>query len=131
MPLGLGTVDFGALYRDRIEPLARQKREATRLPLRIERFPIALGVALMLAVVAGRPRGRLPIARANVRICVFLAAVALGASPFETPSARDRRRRAILSSRRFFASEVELRGALTIAQATRSRITIWRRRIIK
>ena len=39
IPLGLASADLGALFRDRIEPTARRRRDELRLPERVERFP--------------------------------------------------------------------------------------------
>ncbi len=65
IPLGLASTDLGALYRDRIEPTARRRREAIRLPERAERFPAFVLAALAVGLAGsspglglGRGRGR-------------------------------------------------------------------------
>ncbi len=50
LPLGLAATDLGALYRDRIAPIARLEREATRTPERVERFAVLLVAALLFGL---------------------------------------------------------------------------------
>lgn len=119
VPLGLGTVDFGALYRDRIEPLALRRREATGLSRRAERYPIALGLALALTVLVDGPRRRfrIPPLKARPRILLGAATIVLlvGAGRFETP------RRAVDEGLRFYRAgnlaqaEAAFRRALTVS----------------
>jgi Ca-activated chloride channel family protein len=56
--LGLASGDLGSLYQTKIEPLARQRREASRLADRVERFPLLLFAALTLLVAGCMPAGR-------------------------------------------------------------------------
>jgi Ca-activated chloride channel family protein len=46
LPLGLTSIDLGALYQSKIEPAARRSHMAPRLADRIERFPLFLVAAL-------------------------------------------------------------------------------------
>jgi Ca-activated chloride channel family protein len=55
--LGLATADLGTLYRERIAPVARRKREAT-IPEREERFPLCLAAALGFLLSGCWPAGR-------------------------------------------------------------------------
>jgi Ca-activated chloride channel family protein len=50
--LGLASGDLGALYRARIEPAARRRRESTRIADRAERFPMFL-IAAFTFLIAG------------------------------------------------------------------------------
>jgi Ca-activated chloride channel homolog len=50
--LGLASGDLGALYRTKIEPAARRRRESTRLADPAERFPFFL-IAALTALIAG------------------------------------------------------------------------------
>src|SRR5207248_9189141 len=56
--LGLTSVDLGALYRTRIEPAARRRRETSRLADQAERFPLVLIAALALLLAGCWPPGR-------------------------------------------------------------------------
>jgi Ca-activated chloride channel family protein len=56
--LGLASVDLGKMYETKIEPLARRRRESTRLGVRTERFPLFLLGAFVLLLAASRPAGR-------------------------------------------------------------------------
>ncbi|WP_435005404.1 VWA domain-containing protein [Tundrisphaera lichenicola] len=81
VPIGLVPVDLGKLYRERIAPMARRKRDEIRPPERVERFPIFLLAALGIGLagswpVRARKRwDRLPL------IAVSIAAMSLGAGP--------------------------------------------------
>ncbi len=61
IPLGLASADLGSLYRDRIGPTARRRRDELRPPERAERFP-AFVLSAMAVGLAGSwpalPRGR-------------------------------------------------------------------------
>ena len=59
LEIGLTSVDLGKLYRARIAPVARRKREAARTADRPERFPIFLGSALCALLVGSWPVGRI------------------------------------------------------------------------
>ena len=57
--LGLASGDLGALYRTKIEPAARRRRESTRLAERAERFPLFLIAGLTFldgGMLAGQAR---------------------------------------------------------------------------
>ena len=56
--LGLASGDLGSLYQTKIEPLARQRREASRLANRVERFPLLLFAALTFVLAGSLPAGR-------------------------------------------------------------------------
>ena len=81
VPIGLASVDLGALFRDRIEPTARQRRDDFRLPERVERFPAFLLAALGFGLAgswpgqARRRGGRLAFS------AVLVASISLGAGP--------------------------------------------------
>jgi Ca-activated chloride channel family protein len=85
LKLGLAPADLGTLYRGRIAPVARKKREAKRIPEHPERFPIFLAAAMGFALAGCWPGGRLgPWRWAWSRIAVtlllaVLAAASLGA----------------------------------------------------
>ena len=117
IPLGLGTADLGALYRDRIEPLARRRREATRLFERTERFPIALGLALGLTIVAGGPRRRFWISHRTPHIFLLLIFIVggVGAGPFETPERAIAEGLRLYKDGDFAQAESTFGRALTIA----------------
>ncbi len=74
VPLGLASADLGTLYRERIEPIARQRRDAERTPERVERFQIFVFFALLIGVVGSWPGWR---ARQIPRQWPRLSAVAL------------------------------------------------------
>src|SRR5690606_29006297 len=74
IPLGLASADLGSLYRDRIEPVALARRVSLRVSDRAERFGLGLLAALVLGLVASRPRGLL---RPTGRREVVLATTAL------------------------------------------------------
>jgi Ca-activated chloride channel homolog len=59
LKLGLAPADLGALYRSRIAPVARRKREATRVSERPEQFPLFLAAGLGFAIAGCWPAGRL------------------------------------------------------------------------
>jgi len=63
LKLGLARADLGTLYRERIAPVARRKREAWRIPERPERFPLFLAAAFGLLIAGCRPGGRLGFRR--------------------------------------------------------------------
>jgi Ca-activated chloride channel family protein len=56
--LGLASSDLGALYRERIAPMARLKREEARSPERPEQFPVFLAAALGFLLSGCWPAGR-------------------------------------------------------------------------
>ena len=56
--LGLASGDLGMLYRTKIEPAARQRREATRPADRAERFPLFLVAGLTFLISACWPARR-------------------------------------------------------------------------
>ncbi len=57
LKLGLSVADLGTLYRERIAPVARRKREAA-IPEREERFPLCLAAALGFLLSGCWPAGR-------------------------------------------------------------------------
>jgi Ca-activated chloride channel family protein len=58
LEIGLTSVDLGKLYRERIAPVARRKRENARPPERPEQFPLFLGAALGSLLLGCWPVGR-------------------------------------------------------------------------
>jgi len=56
--LGLASADLGSLYQSKIEPLARQRREASRFASRFEWFPFLLFSAMTLLLAGSLPAGR-------------------------------------------------------------------------
>jgi Ca-activated chloride channel family protein len=56
--LGLASSDLGVLYRERIAPMARLKREASRSAERPEQFPTFLAAALGFVISGCWPAGR-------------------------------------------------------------------------
>jgi Ca-activated chloride channel homolog len=56
--LGLASGDLGMLYRTKIEPAARQRRDATRPAERAERFPLFLVAGLTFLISACWPARR-------------------------------------------------------------------------
>jgi Ca-activated chloride channel family protein len=67
--LGLASVDLGALYSSKIEPVAMRTRAEFRIAERIDRFPIFLAAALTLGLIGCLPLGsRTPDSRAWFRI---------------------------------------------------------------
>jgi Ca-activated chloride channel family protein len=84
LKLGLAPIDLGRLYRGRIAPVARLKREALRVPERAEQFPLFLAAAIGFAMAGSRPAGRLGLWRwawnhAGVLLLVGMEAAYLGA----------------------------------------------------
>ncbi len=59
LKLGLATTDLGLLYHDRIAPVARAHRLASRAADRPERFPIFLAAALGCLLIGCRPFDRI------------------------------------------------------------------------
>jgi Ca-activated chloride channel family protein len=59
LKLGLAPTDLGTLYRGRIAPVARLKREAIRMPERTEQFPLFLAASMGFALAGCWPAGRL------------------------------------------------------------------------
>jgi Ca-activated chloride channel family protein len=77
--LGLASADLGTLYATRIAPVARQKREAARVPEPVERYPVFVLAALAMGLGAGWPGWR---RRGWGRVWLVLAALAAaGAAP--------------------------------------------------
>ena len=58
LKLGLASTDLGTLYRSRIAPVARRKRDATRVQDRPEQFPLFLAAGLGFAIAGCWPSGR-------------------------------------------------------------------------
>lgn len=94
VPIGLASADLGALYRDRIAPTARRRREEIRPPERSERFPAFVLAALVVGLVGPWPwpwpwpwPGR--AGRSGLRLAFVLPgliALGIGAGPGgETP----------------------------------------------
>ncbi len=83
LPIGLASADLGPLYRDRIEPTARRRREGLRLPDRVERFPVLVLSALTIGLAGSWPgrSWRRPSSRGWRRLFPALAilAASLGA----------------------------------------------------
>ena len=81
MKLGLAPIDLGTLYRGRIAPVARIKREALRLPERTEQFPTFLSAAILFALAGCWPAGRLgPLQWAWARATAGVMLIGLGAA---------------------------------------------------
>jgi Ca-activated chloride channel family protein len=81
VPLGLASSDLGTLFRDRIAPAARSRREALRLPERVERFPLFLFAALGFGLVASWPGLARRRARRLAMAVALISAAAIGAGP--------------------------------------------------
>lgn len=58
LKLGLAPIDLGTLYRGRIAPVARLKRQTMRVPERTEQFPVFLAVSSLFALAGCWPVGR-------------------------------------------------------------------------
>ena len=81
LPIGLVSVDLGTLYRERIAPMARRRRDEIRPPERTERFPIFILASLTVGLAGSWPgRVRRKWARLSV-IATSIALMALGAGP--------------------------------------------------
>ena len=85
IPLGLATADLGSLYRDRIGPTARRRRDELRLPERVERFPAFVVTALAVGLAGSsrartRRRGRRSRFAAGLVLAGLVAGSSLGAS---------------------------------------------------
>ena len=79
LPIGLASVDLGSLYRDRIEPTARRKRDELRLPDRVERFPVFVLSALAIGLGGswpGRSRRRSSARRRRWRLLPLICVIA-------------------------------------------------------
>ncbi|HEX8199661.1 MAG TPA: VWA domain-containing protein, partial [Isosphaeraceae bacterium] len=79
LPLGLKTADLGSLYRNRIVPVARQRREARRTPERAERFGAFVRAALVLGLAGSWPGRRPRLRRALPGVTIVATALAVGA----------------------------------------------------
>jgi Ca-activated chloride channel family protein len=94
LKLGLARADLGTLYRERIAPVAKRKREAWRIPERSERFPLFLAAALGLAIAGCRPAGRLGFRRwiwsraASIFCLATLSLAAIGAGQADPDAAQ-------------------------------------------
>ena len=102
VPLGLASADLGTLFRDRIEPTARQRRAELRLPERSERFPGFVLGAILFGLAGSWPGstrrrvGRLAFSTMAV------AMVSIGAGPSaETAAEAVARGRAAYAGGRF------------------------------
>jgi Ca-activated chloride channel homolog len=95
LKLGLAPIDLGTLYRGRIAPVARLKRESMRVPERTEQFPLFLTAAMRFALAGCWPAGRLgPLhwawARATAAIVLLgFSAAFLGAGQGGEPAIAD------------------------------------------
>ena len=102
VPLGLASVDLGALFRERIEPTAKRLRDESRLAERAERFPVFVLPAIGLGLTASWPglarRRRRRLAFASLPLALLIS----GASPAgETAADLVARGRAAYASGRF------------------------------
>jgi Ca-activated chloride channel family protein len=79
LPLGLKTADLGSLYRTRIVPVARRRREAARPPERVERFGVFVLAALALGLAGSRPMSRPRIRPALPWLVIGAAVSSFGA----------------------------------------------------
>jgi Ca-activated chloride channel homolog len=80
LKLGLARADLGTLYRARIAPVARRKREVARIADRPERFPLFLAAGLGFALAGCWPGGRLSLWRwiwSPLALVLVLAALSL------------------------------------------------------
>ena len=78
--LGLARADLGTLYRERIAPAARRKRELASIPDRPERFPLFLASGLGFAFAGCWPAGRFSSWRriwSPVALALLLATLSL------------------------------------------------------
>ena len=83
LPVGLAEADLGALYRDRIQPMERSRRDAARgLSGTVERFSIPLAVGLGALLFASRP----PILRRRPALLIGLIALCTVAGAPTDPS---------------------------------------------
>jgi Ca-activated chloride channel family protein len=94
LKLGLARANLGTLYRERIAPVAKRKREAWRIPERPERFSLFLAAALGLLIAGCRPGGRLGFrrwiwSRAMLIFCLLtISLAAIGAGQADRDAAR-------------------------------------------
>ena len=122
IPIGLASADLGPLYRDRIEPTARRRRDELRLPDRVERFPVFVLSALTIGLAGswpGRTRRRpAPRGWRRSRIAPALAVLAgtLGAGQGgDTAASLVERGRAAYASGRFSDALASFDQARSIA----------------
>ena len=98
--LGLATTDLETLYRTRIAPVARARRDSSRIPERTERFDVFLSAALGFLLAGCWPAGRSGpwrwvLSRVDGSLMlasVSLALTATGAGQGENPNAPQRDR---------------------------------------
>jgi Ca-activated chloride channel family protein len=114
--LGLASADLGSLFRDKIEPTARSRREGLRLPERVERFPAFLLGAIGFGLVASWPG----LARRRARRLAMAVVVVAFASPGAGPSPDDAARlveqgRIAYAEGRFVDSLAAFDRAITLA----------------
>ena len=97
VPLGLATVDLGALYESRIARAEGRRRAATRSLGRSERFPLFVLAALVFGLAGSSP---IAMRRGWPRLLVIaVSAAAVGAGKGEEPAAMS-----IASGREAYAS---------------------------
>jgi Ca-activated chloride channel family protein len=81
LKLGLAPADLGALYRSRIAPVARRKRDGARIAERPEQFPVFLAAGLGFALAGCWPAGRLgPLRWLWSRVSGMILLAALGSA---------------------------------------------------
>jgi Ca-activated chloride channel homolog len=81
VPLGLASADLGALFRDRIEPTARRRRDLLRVAERVERFPAFLLPAIGFGLTACWPGLARRRGRRLAYSALAVALLAIGAGP--------------------------------------------------
>ena len=81
IPLGRASADLGAVFRDRIEPTARSRRDAIRIPERVERFSSLLLTAILCGLAASWPGLARRRGRRFAYTTLALAGMASGAGP--------------------------------------------------
>ena len=79
VPIGLVPTDLGPLYRDRIEPIARRRRDGLRPTERIELFPGFVLAAIGLGLVGSWPGLSRRRARRLAFVALALALPSMGA----------------------------------------------------
>lgn len=103
VPLGLTSVDLGALFLERIAPVARRRIELARPTERVERYGLFVLAALVLGMVAGRPalRRRPPLAWSIVPGLAMVLLASAASPPAESAGEAVAAGRAAFAAGRF------------------------------
>lgn len=109
VPLGLKSADLGALYREKIGPIARRRREQADIADRPERFNLFVLSALAIGLVGSLPLRRWVVGSAAV--VMFAGAGPIG----ESAQDRVEQGRAAFAARSFASALASFESAIALA----------------